>query len=71
MYLSYLSIWCQTGKPSSRYAFSALGAGWGLGSAWTLNTIDFEKERSAHANAVAAAVKGTTGGCPVNHAGKK
>lgn len=22
-----------------------VGAGWGLGSAWTLNSIDFEKER--------------------------
>ena len=33
------------GKPSSRLAFSTLGCGWGLGSAWTLNSIDFEKEK--------------------------
>ena len=34
-------------KPSARYAFISLGAGWGLGSAWSLNSIDFAKERSA------------------------
>jgi len=34
-------------KPSSRIAFSSLSAGWGLGSAWTLNSIDFEKERNS------------------------
>lgn len=32
-------------KPSSRFAFTTLGCGWGLGSAWTLNSIDFEKEK--------------------------
>ena len=35
------------GTPSRRYAMTALGAGWGMGSAWTLNTIDFAKERNA------------------------
>ena len=36
------------GKPSHRYALTSLGAGWGIGSAWTLNSLDFAKEKRSN-----------------------
>ena len=40
------------GKPSHRYALTSLGAGWGIGSAWTLNSLDFAKEKKCNEFAI-------------------
>jgi hypothetical protein len=36
-----------SGKPSARFAFTAFGAGFGMGDAYRIASISFEKEKKA------------------------